>query len=113
MSEQVEIRGTKWKLCSDGVWRTDKEFWGTPITDAIDEVIALRARVAELERETVTQIHPDAKRVRLLVESFAAGYSIAGTDMHDIHQSATHRAIVEAWIPPVQPVRIMRAEVKP
>lgn len=51
MSEQVEIRGTKWKLCSDGVWRTDKEFWGTPITDAIDEVIALRKRIAEVESD--------------------------------------------------------------
>lgn len=51
MSEHVEIRGTKWKLCSDGVWRTDKEFWGTPITDAIDEVIALRKRIAEVESD--------------------------------------------------------------
>ena len=50
-SEQVEIRGTKWKLCSDGVWRTDKEFWGTPITDAIEEVIALRKRIAEVESD--------------------------------------------------------------
>lgn len=108
MSEQVEIRGTKWKLCSDGVWRTDKEFWGTPITDAIDEVIALRARVAELEKHCPPPIPEGAEMVRLLVEKSTSGCVYATPEVNFRSSVAKFRGIVEAWIPPVPQVPVVQ-----
>ncbi len=55
MSErEIEIRGTKWEFdCNFGSWcRSDRPLVSKrPVSDAIEEVIALRKRIAEVESE--------------------------------------------------------------
>lgn len=55
MSErEIEIRGTKWEFdCNFGSWcRSDRPLVSKrPVSDAIEEVIALRKRIAEVESD--------------------------------------------------------------